>query len=129
MPVDKKISTMLEDIENKRNELNLLSNRINKITIILEEKMHNYLQNSKNLPSIGGTAAVLDTLSTLYKTSLDTNEKIIKSLEKQIELQYKYNTDTTEDDGVKISSYDLLQLVEEALKQGKVVDTNDSETD
>lgn len=110
-----KIKTLLSEIKQKRTKLEEIASRSEELSRRLEIKLATYLDGSKNLPSVGPTGEILESLAGLYKIESDTQERVIKSIEKEIELTNKFlgNVDT-EDAQTLLTQEMILKVLEES---------------
>ena len=108
-----KVNGIFENIHSRRNKLNEIAERSEVLSKKLETKISTYLDNSKNLPAVGITVEVLDSLASLYKIESDTQERIIKSLEKEAELVKKFESDADHEEDVAYRHSELLKALEE----------------
>lgn len=108
-----KIKTLLSEIKQKRTKLEEIASRSEELSRRLEVKLATYLDGSKNLPSVGPTGEILESLAGLYKIESDTQERVIKSIEKEIELTNKFlgNIDT-EDETALLTQEMILKVLE-----------------
>ena len=91
------INAIIDELKVKRQNMENLEVRTTKVIDEIETKLLNYLQNSKNLPSVATVTPITDSLTALYKTNLDANSQVIRSMEKEIELLAKHGPDDNGD--------------------------------
>lgn len=117
LPHQKKIEECLQEIKTRRQELVGLSDRTKVVIDDIETKILAYLQKTKNIPSMGVTSTVLESLTQLYRQFSDANTQTIRSLEKEIELTAKYLPDEEGGTGEKVSQKRLLEAMMQAQKE------------
>jgi hypothetical protein len=116
-----KYEALLSEIAGRRTELENLSSRTTNVIDELENKILPYLQKSQNLPNIANLCVVLEGLASMYKIKQDTDEKIIKSLERAIELHFKYVPEIDdENEDSKMPNYqELVAAMKSAIQMDK----------
>lgn len=94
------------NISEQRDKLKSLESRIDNISLKLEDKVVKYLDttNSRYYPTM--IAELVSALSSLYKLQMDAQEKLIKSNEKEIDIDIKRLKDTNEEE---VTFGDLLK--------------------
>jgi len=123
-PHQKKIEECLVEIKTRRDELVGLSDRTKVVIDDIETKILNYLQRTQNIPSMGVTSTVLESLTQLYKQFSDANTQTIRSLEKEIELTARYVPDEEGGTGEKVSHQRLLDAMMEAQNAVNNINTD-----
>jgi hypothetical protein len=97
-----------EDLHVTRKRLNDLHNRTKKAIDVLEGKVLTYISNSKNIPSVETASILVGSLSSLYKMNMDSNTILLKSYEKEIDVQNRFNPPTDAND--EMTAEDVAEL-------------------
>jgi len=117
---------LLAEISSKRANLEALSKRIDDMTNIVEVKIKDYISRSPNLPSVATTAEILNSITSLYNASLSTNDRILRSLEKQLELEAKYGEEAVVTDDDQVTHASILKALEATMRVKAPVEESDS---
>lgn len=121
------INAIIDELKVKRQNIENLEVRTTKVIDEIETKLLNYLQNSKNLPSVATVTPITESLTALYKTNLDANSQVIRSMEKEIELLAKHGPDDNGDMPSTLSFEVLSELFQQSRNRQLVED--DEEVD
>ncbi len=111
------IDNLIAQLGERRKKYEEISNQVSVVADELSAKIVPALRKSTRLPEVGNLSLVLQSLSQLYKTRLDAEESIVKSLEKQCDLVAKYQTG--EADEVTFSSDDVAALANQIMERQK----------
>jgi inhibitor of KinA sporulation pathway (predicted exonuclease) len=116
------INAIIDELKVKRQNMENLEVRTTKVIDEIETKLLNYLQNSKNLPSVATVTPITESLTALYKTNLDANSQVIRSMEKEIELLAKHGPDDNGDMPSTLSFEVLSELFQQSRNRQIVED-------
>lgn len=116
------INAIIDELKVKRQNIENLEVRTTKVIDEIETKLLNYLQNSKNLPSVATVTPITESLTALYKTNLDANSQVIRSMEKEIELLAKHGPDDNGDMPSTLSFEVLSELFQQSRNRQIVED-------
>jgi len=116
------INAIIDELKVKRQNIENLEVRTTKVIDEIETKLLNYLQNSKNLPSVATVTPITESLTALYKTNLDANSQVIRSMEKEIELLAKHGPDDNGDMPSTLSFEVLSELFQQSRNRQLVED-------
>ncbi|MFA7203873.1 MAG: hypothetical protein WC188_09235 [Candidatus Caldatribacteriota bacterium] len=116
------INAIIDELKVKRQNMENLEVRTTKVIDEIETKLLNYLQNSKNLPSVATVTPITESLTALYKTNLDANSQVIRSMEKEIELLAKHGPDDNGDMPSTLSFEVLSELFQQSRNRQLVED-------
>ena len=116
------INAIIDELKVKRQNMENLEVRTTKVIDEIETKLLNYLQNSKNLPSVATVTPITESLTALYKTNLDANSQVIRSMEKEIELLAKHGPDDNGDMPSTLSFEVLSELFQQSRNRQLVKD-------
>ena len=116
------INAIIDELKVKRQNIENLEVRTTKVIDEIETKLLNYLQNSKNLPSVATVTPITESLTALYKTNLDANSQVIRSMEKEIELLAKHGPDDNGDMPSTLSFEVLSELFQQSRNRQLVKD-------
>lgn len=116
------INAIIDELKVKRQNIENLEVRTTKVIDEIETKLLNYLQNSKNLPSVATVTPITESLTALYKTNLDANSQVIRSMEKEIELLAKHGPDDNGDMPSVLSFEVLSELFQQSRNRQLVED-------
>lgn len=120
------INAIIDELKVKRQNMENLEVRTTKVIDEIETKLLNYLQNSKNLPSVATVTPITESLTALYKTNLDANSQVIRSMEKEIELLAKHGPDDNGDMPSTLSFEVLSELFQQSRNRQIVEDEEDN---
>ncbi len=116
------INAIIDELKVKRQNIETLEMRTTKVIDELETKLLNYLQRSKNLPSVATVTPITESLTSLYKTNLDATSQILRSMEKEIELLAKHGPDDNGDMPATLSFEVLSDLFQKSINRQFVED-------
>lgn len=121
------INAIIDELKVKRQNIENLEVRTTKVIDEIETKLLNYLQNSKNLPSVATVTPITESLTALYKTNLDANSQVIRSMEKEIELLAKHGPDDNGDMPSTLSFEVLSELFQQSRNRQLVEDDEEED--
>ena len=121
------INAIIDELKVKRQNIENLEVRTTKVIDEIETKLLNYLQNSKNLPSVATVTPITESLTALYKTNLDANSQVIRSMEKEIELLAKHGPDDNGDMPSVLSFEVLSELFQQSRNRQLVEDDKEED--
>lgn len=108
----KEVKVLIEELEERRSKYEEISDETGEVIYELKNKIIPALRESRNLPRTADISVIVQSLGQLYKIKLDAEEKIVKSIEKQCDIQSKIS----EDGNAEAVSADLVRRLAEQLK-------------
>lgn len=112
------IDELIAQLKGRREKYEEISTQVASVADELSAKILPALRKSNRLPEVGNLSVVIQSLGQLYKTRLDAESFIVKSLEKQVDLVAKYQTDE-DNEGATFTSEDVAILANEIISKQK----------
>jgi hypothetical protein len=99
-----------------RDRLHTIHDRTAQTLDALEPKLVNYLNTCKSIPSVETASLLIGALNGLYKSNMDANTTLLKSYEKEIDVQIKLG-DTEDETNVSLDSIREISKMQEKFKE------------